>query len=297
MPLSQFLEHTSRGAPDYVVLTPAYPNLMSNGGEFIRTRVQAYAASGLVGHVVVFSGPAGSPPETRETRDGPVTVIGPDVVDAVLGRVRREGTPLLVHSPTPAVSRLLHEKLPGKQFALWYHGYEVRDYRRLICNYDTRALALSKAALDRLNTQRFAAAAPLFADASVAKVFVSDFQRRYSGWDVGVEARNAHVIPNHIDTETYQPRVRRPEEAPEILLMRSFANRNYANDVALKAIQILSDSGRINGLRFTVRGFGPLFEKEIVRVRGIPQVTIQPRYSGPAEMAMAHYDHLSLIHI
>lgn len=277
--------------PDYVVLTPAYPNLLTNGGEFIRTRVRAYRARGLVGHVIQYSAPAGSEPVSRRIREGTVSVVGPDALKLILDHIRLKGVPVVAHSPTPALSRLLPETLEGKQFAIWYHGFEVRDYRRLLFNYDTKSLSLRRTSLDKMNAERFAVARPLFADGTITKVFVSHFQRRYSEWDVGTEARNSHIIPNHIDTEAFQPRVRRPDEAKKILLLRSFARRNYANDVALKAIQILAARNEHHGLQVTVRGFGDRFEEEVGIVRHLPHVAIQHAYSGPAEMAMLHYDH------
>ncbi len=277
--------------PDFVVLAPGYPRSTRNGGEFIRTRVQAYVTAGLTGHVIDYGGVNGSVPMTSLDGTTPVTIVGADHVGDVLERIRELGIPALAHSPTPAVSHLLLEKLSGRQLAVWYHGYEVRDYRRLMCNFDSHLLAHTRQLRDETNTARFDAAAPLFQSPDIHKVFVSDFQRRYAEWDVGSAAVNAHIIPNHIDTELYQSRERKPEEARKILLVRSFAARNYANDVALRAIEILSQRRGFDQLEFTVRGFGTHFDTEVHRVRAFPNVTVEKAYSSAVEMAMLHYDH------
>ncbi|MGO1385308.1 MAG: glycosyltransferase family 4 protein, partial [Arachnia sp.] len=221
----------------------------------------------------------------------PISIIGVDQLPQVLNRIRELRIPTLAHSPTPVVSSLLQDKLFGSQLAVWYHGYEVRDYRRLLCNFDSDTLAFTRQLRDDTNAQRFEAAAPLFQDPSITKVFVSDFQRHLAEWDVGKSAVNAHIIPNHIDTELYQGRVRRPEEAKKILLLRSFAERNYANDVALRAIAILSQRRGFDELEITIRGFGNYFDAEVERVRDFKNVVVEKAYSSAVEMAMLHYDH------
>ena len=291
MPAEGFAAELFNEVPDFVVLAPGYPRSTRNGGEFIRTRVQAYATAGLSGHVIDYGGPEGAAVMTMTDGSIPVSVIGASHVGDVLDRVRELGIPTLSHSPTPAVSHLLRDKLPGRQLAVWYHGYEVRDYRRLMCNLDSQALSYTRQQRDAINIERFEAAGPLFRDPDITKVFVSDFQRRYAEWDVGSAAVNAHIVPNHIDTSLFQGRVRTPEEATKILLVRSFAARNYANDVALRAIEILSSRRGFDQLEITVRGFGTYFDTEVHRVRDLPNVTVEKVYSGAVEMAMLHYDH------
>lgn len=291
MPAEEFADHLFNEAPDFVVLAPVYPGSTRNGGEFIRTRVQAYVAAGLSGHVISYGVAPDSAPVTTSDAWTPVTTIGVHHLHHVLHRIRDLGIPALAHSPSPAVSQLLRDTLLGRQLAVWYHGYEVRDYRRLMCNFDSHLLDLTRRMRDDTNTQRFEAAAPVFSDPDITKVFVSDFQRRYAQWDVGSEAVNAHIIPNHIDTELFQSRERRPEEARKILLLRSFAERNYANDVALRAIEILSRRRGFEELQITVRGFGTYFDDEVRHVRDFPNVTVEKAYSSAVEMAMLHYDH------
>lgn len=277
--------------PDFVVLAPTYPKTWSHGGEFIRTRVHAYVASGLKGVVIEYSLPAGSQPSLIRDTDTPIASIPPSRLPEVVSILAERTYPVLVHSPTPEVQDLIHAHLDGRRVAVWFHGYEVRDHRRLHGNSTIKEAALLKTQRDELNATRFAAAAKLMADPSLTVVFVSEYQRSVSELDVGVPALKSLVIPNFIDAEHYVGRVRRPEESSRILLMRSFNVRNYGNDIATRALEILSTRPGFSELQVTIRGFGPLFRKKVSPLSHLPNVVIQERYSSAAEMAMLHYDH------
>ncbi len=276
---------------DFVVLTPAYPRSWATGGEFIRTRVQAYAAAGLTGLVIHYSSAAD--PADADTTEGGVRIfrVPTQLLPGILELLSTTEAAVLAHSPVPELQHMLQDELPGRPLGVWFHGYEVRDTRRLHGNYTTREAAKLREAHSAVNATRFEAAGRLFANPDVTKVFVSDFQRRTSEVDVGEAADNFEVIPNFIDGEHYAARVRQPEEAGRILLMRGFAQRNYGNDIGLKAIEHLTHREGFNDLQFTIRGFGRLFDEETARVASLPNVDVQKRYSSPAEMAIAHYEH------
>nr|WP_255622772.1 glycosyltransferase [Tessaracoccus sp. OS52] len=144
---------------------------------------------------------------------------------------------------------------------------------------------------DSQNRDRFSAAAPLFEDDSITKVFVSQTQRAYSEFDVGTAAANVEIIPNHIDEEGYRARERTRDEARQILVLRSFAVHNYANDIALRAIEICSGRDGFSTLRITVRGYGRHFDEEVARVRSFENVTVDEGFSSPAQMAALHDAH------
>lgn len=274
---------------DFLVVTPTYPRAWRQGAEFVRSRVHAYAKAGLRGVVIDYSGRGRTIRARDEATD--IYVIPVDSLPGALSEAERRGIPVLAHSPSPVASTMLVEHLPTARLAVWYHGYEVRDYRRLAANFTNDELAMGRRRLTALMDERVTAARPLFSHPEISTVFVSETQRRNSQWDVGVEAVNAHVIPNHIDTELFQSRVRRPDEANKILLMRSFSQRNYGNDIALGAIDLLKGRPGFTDLSFTIRGFGRLFHDEVAPLHSLPNVRIEQHYSSAPEMAVLHYDH------
>ncbi|MEO7587782.1 MAG: glycosyltransferase family 4 protein, partial [Arachnia sp.] len=275
---------------DFVLVAVTYPHRWRTGSEYVRSRADAYAAAGLRGVVVDYS-PLNVAEPHMESDTTPVAVIRPTDLPAALEAIAAAGSPVLAHSPTPQALDELHARIPGERLAVWFHGYEVRDYRRLQCNATTEELFAIRHIRDAQNRDRFRAAAPVFTDPAVTKVFVSDIQRQYSEFDVGVAATRVEVIPNHIDEDTYRARERRPDEARRILLMRGFAQRNYANDVALRALEICSRRDGFSDLEITVRGYGRHFRSEVAAVRAFDNVTVTEGFSSPAQMAALHDAH------
>lgn len=273
---------------DFVVVAVTYPHLWRTGSEFVRRRVEAYRAAGLDGIVVEYSPVNVTGPQLIDDVS-PVVSIPPDQLPAALVAIAKSGSPVLAHSPTPDAIEALREHIPSERLAVWFHGYEVRDYRRLHGNTTTMELLAIRHIRDTQNADRFRAAAPLFEDQSITKVFVSRTQLRYSEFDVGATARNVEVIPNVVDTDVYRPRVRTPEEARNILLLRSFATHNYAADVAIRALEICSRRDGFSDLNVTVKGYGALFANTVAPVRHLDNVTVEEGFSSPAQMA-ALYD-------
>lgn len=273
---------------DYVLLTPGYPRGWHNGGEFVRTRVLAYAAAGLRGLVLDTSGQKTA---RHIVDDVVVWNVSPADLPGMLREAAGRRCAVLAHSPEPSHIGLLLETVPAERLAVWFHGYELRDYRRLAGNHDSRELAAITQSRRQLNASRFEAARRLFSDGEAAVVFVSEFQLGLAHFDVGAEPRLSHVIPNHIDTDLYRARVRRPDEATKLLLMRGFTVRNYGNDIALRALEHLALRPGFDALEITIRGFGPLFAPETAALSRYPNVHVDERYSSPVEMAAHHFDH------
>ncbi len=74
-------------------------------------------------------------------------------------------------------------------------------------------------------------------------------------------------------------------------MIRSFKRRSYATDIAMEAIQQLSGRSGFGRVRFTIRGTGALFEKEVERVRHLPNVDVAQAHLNPHEMRALHLRH------
>ncbi len=280
-----------RESHDFVLVAVTYPHRWRTGSEYVRSRVDAYARAGLRGVVVDYSPLNVGEPYMFEDDSSTVVVIRPADLRAALDAIKVSGSPVLAHSPTPEALDELHARFSHGSLAVWFHGYEVRDYRRLQCNTTTEQLFAIRHIRDAQNHDRFRAAAPVFTNPAITKVFVSETQLSYSEFDVGVEAHNVEIIPNHIDADMYRSRERRPEEARKILLLRGFAQRNYANDVALRALEICSRRDGFSDLEIMVRGYGKHFRSEVAVVRRFDNVTVEEGFSSPAQMAALHDAH------
>lgn len=276
---------------DFILLTPAYPKPWRSGGEFVRTRARAYVDAGLNVLVIESTLRSGLAPEV--SRDGalPVWNIAAESLPGVLADVATTRAAVLAHSPAPTTIEALLDHIPPHRLAVWFHGYEVRDYRHLAGNNTAQELAPIRAARDQLNHARFSAARRLFAEDEATVVFMSNFQRDLAAQDIAAAPTKWRIIPNHIDEDMFRARIRRPDEATDLLLMRSFAERNYGNDIALRALGILAAKPGFERFNVTVRGFGRHFAEETAALHGLPNVRVEERYSSPVEMAAAHQRH------
>lgn len=276
---------------DFVVLAGAYPSSAGEyGGEFIRSRAESYARNGLAGMVVELNRR-----NTALTLDhsGPLPVVRmpPSLLDDVVAVLAPGRAAVLAHSPTPDMQAALIRGIQGQRLVFWFHGFELRDYRRLFYNFDTAEREQRRASLDLINRQRWDAARESFSVPDLTTVFVSNFLLDIATRDVGRAPANVQVIPNFIDGDYYRPVDRDDGAARRILMIRPFKARNYGYDIAVEAIRILSSRKGFAELSFTLRGFGENFAKVTASLTGLPNVTLEDRYSTPDEMRELHAAH------
>ena len=279
---------------DFVVICNSFPsNRQSYGGEFIRSRVEAYLKKGLVGAIVEISRniKMDQTDHLSGHADIPVFRLRALCLNAVLRRLAQGRARVLVHSPLPQLQDALQSRIVKDRLVYWYHGAEIRDYRRLFFNFTTAEMAEKKSHLDNMNQWRVRAGRACFADRQISKVFVSNYLKAIAERDVGIAAKNSVIIPNLIDGERFRFHHKSEQDAHRFLLIRSFAKRNYANDIAIDAIKMLSPRHGFLDLKFTIRGFGPEFAALTQSITGLPNVTIEEKYSTPDEMAALHREH------
>lgn len=114
-------------------------------------------------------------------------------------------------------------------------------------------------------------------------VFVSEWLRDAVADSVGYEPTNAHVIPNPIDEDLFEYTERQPEDVTEMLSIRSFGSRKYANDVSIRAV------GKLERGHLDLYGQGRLLD----RCRRLSDsldanVTFHPRFLSQPEIASLH---------
>ena len=274
-----------------VVICVAYPGgSRIYGGEFIQTRAEAYTAHGH-SVLVVEVNPHNQRPGLSEVGGLDVLRIKPEHLPLYLDQLKHQTGTFLTHSPAPQTLELMASEVEAERCIHWFHGFEVRDYRRLYFNHTTAELETIRAQLDIVNQDRMAAARECFADTRATKVFVSNFIRSVAERDTGQDAKNAHVIPNFIDGDYFVFRQKTSEQAARMLLIRSFARRNYANDIAIDAISSLATRPGFDDLQITIRGFGQEFEPLTTRISNLPNVDLREEYLTPAQIRALHGGH------
>jgi N-acetyl sugar amidotransferase len=153
----------------------------------------------------------------------------------------------------------------SKPMVIFFHGYEVLSWKRRLMNYDTLGSLRYLWPYAKSNWKqrkelwKFVNAANDRED--IHFVFVSNWLRDAAQADLKMKFKNAQVIPNGIDTSLFAFEKKNIELRKKILLLRAFKAINYANDIAIEAILILSKKPFFSELEFRIQGEGYLFNQ------------------------------------
>lgn len=278
-----------RASAHVAIVCPVYPGgRRAYGGEFIRARVRLYREAGLT--VTVFVVPTGGTARERYDHEG-VTVIRIDAARLVDNIRAKAPDVVAVHHLTPHVWAALEPLVDEVAHVVWVHGYEARDWRELAFNYTDDELEARREALDAANEERRATLSQAFADDRIQFVFVSAFMRGVAERFAGRAAVNGTIIPNVIDEEQFPYRPKQAEHRHNILWVRSFSARNYANDLARDAVLELADRPGFDQLTVTVVGDGPEFAEIVAPLRRLPNVEVSRGFVSTDRLRALHADH------
>ena len=99
------------------------------------------------------------------------------------------------------------------------------------------------------------------------------------------------IIPNYI-SETEFPFYERPnDQANNVLIIRSFASRKYANDISMKVINRLSNKEYFHNMIFDIYGTGKYFKKLTSKVSNFDNVHIYETSLNHTEIYELHKRH------
>ena len=278
---------------DFIIICNSFPGTDQNyGGEFIRSRYSGYLDQGFKGSVVHLSNRiTTSVMEPFEGTEDAIIRISDAHLSTLAPILAAGQAKVLIHSPPPNVQKALQKKIAPDRLTYWFHGFEVRDYRRLYFNYSTSELAVQKQRLNEITQWRIDANKISFADPAIKKVFVSNYLKDIAERDNGAQVKNGHIIPNFIDGTVFEYQAKTEEQMTKFLFIRAFSRRNYGNDIAIEAIKIASKWDGFEDLHFTIRGFGTEFAELTEDLKDFSNVVLEEQYSMPEEMAALHKQH------
>lgn len=114
-------------------------------------------------------------------------------------------------------------------------------------------------------------------------VFVSEWLKEAVVDSIGYRPTNARIIPNPIDDALFEYREREEEQVTDLLSIRPFSSRKYANDLSVRAAVHLKEG------TLDIYGKGKLLERcrRLRNELGAP-VNFHPRFLSQQEMADLH---------
>lgn len=106
-------------------------------------------------------------------------------------------------------------------------------------------------------------------------IFVSRWMKRITETDTATRIRYFSIIPNPIDSERFRYVQKDPDLRKRALLIRSFDNKKYANDIAIDSILKLSKNKRVfEDMQFAIYGKGKLFTQLVNKVKHLKNVEV-----------------------
>ncbi|HMN77376.1 MAG TPA: glycosyltransferase [Burkholderiaceae bacterium] len=264
---------------------PGYDDLYRYG--FVHSRVRGYRRDGLL--VDIFRLHADEPCAFREFEDVDVVQGDRDLLDLTLRSGRHQH--VLVHLLDAQMWEALARHVDRVKITVWVHGAEIQTWQRRAFELDGQGEA-EVARRKALSDQRAAFWQRLLGDPhpNLSLVFVSQYVADEARRDLGLDlSRVSHqVIHNFIDGELFAYRAKDEAQRTHILSIRPFASRVYANDLTVRAIQLLSERPCFASLSFHIVGDGELFDETTRPLAGLPNVTLHKGFLTQREIAALH---------
>jgi len=181
-----------------------------------------------------------------------------------------------------------------RRFIIWVHGYEVIGWYRRLFNLEIRDLHPKKFIyLIYFNILQRREFRKVIKESNrsgrIHFVFVSKWMSTIASRDtLFSKIDNFSVIPNPIDDKLFKYSDKAPELRKRILLIRTFETKKYANDIAFKAIRLLSRYPLFNDLKFTIYGKGKYFIPLTNKIKMYPNIELYNHFIPQKEIPASH---------
>lgn len=261
----------------FAVLSSGYPSSSKpNYLGYVHSRVRAYVELGNVVEVYVVGEPHNYIFEgisvTSDSKENIKKKIDQGSFDAIL-----------VHFLTQDKIDILGDK----KCLIWVHGFEALSWKRRLFNINPR---LPLYIID--NTKQLSAFKKYAKTHPDSKfIFVSKWMYEITCADIGYRINNYEIIHNYIDANIFGFELKEDVQRKKILLIRSFANKKYANDISVKIIKELSKKPYFKELEILIYGEGRLFHSLTNQLVKYDNIEIHNKFLTQPEIAelQKHY--------
>ena len=277
------------GQAEHLLLTnqyPSYGDLYRNA--FVHTRLRAYQSRGVRCDVFRLR-----PDETvsyHEFEDVNVITGSQEALHQMLSSGRYKT--ILVHFLDPAMWDVLRQHIERIKVLVWVHGVEIQPWHRRDFNHETKEQRI----VGKIQSEKRLAfwrelLQPI--PANLKLVFVSRHFSEEVMEDLGFRIPQLHytIIHNPINTEVFGYEEKPLDQRKRVLSISSYSTRKYANDLTVKAIELLSNKPWFFDMEFRIMGDGPLFEDTVAPLRKYPNVYIEQRFLNRDEIAALHKEY------
>lgn len=282
------LPATVIGKSETLVLTkqyPAYDDLYRYG--FLHSRVRAYKHIGINVDIFRISNESGNP--YREFEDIDVVSGNADLLDATLRSCQYKH--VLVHILDENMWKILVKYIDTIKVTVWVHGSEIQVWQKRefqLTDMNNDEIIRQK----KLSSQRVKFWLSILhkQHVNLSLVFVSNWFAKSSLLDIGLDHSSVRydVIHNFIDSSIFDYQVKQAHHRLKILSIRPYVSNVYANDLTVKAIQLLSTKDYFKQLEFYLYGSGDLFDETTQPIKQYSNVMLVNRFITHQEISDIH---------
>lgn len=255
----------------YAVLSSGYPNNEKpNTMGFVHSRLRAYNQLGIQTDVFLIG------EKKQYSFEGiSVHVNTKEEIKNILDKNNYDA--ILIHFLDQDKIDIVGEK----KCVIWVHGFEALSWKRRLFNLNPRLPLYIFDNTKQLKCfKKYAMSHP---DSKF--IFVSKWMYDITCEDIGYKIDNYEIVHNYIDPGIFTFEKKSEDKRKKLLLIRSFANKKYANDITVKFIKKLSRKKYFCDLEILIYGDGKLFNSLTKRLRKFNNVTINHRFITQGEIA------------
>jgi L-malate glycosyltransferase len=181
-----------------------------------------------------------------------------------------------------------------RKYIIWVHGYEALGWYRRIFNMSIKDFYPKKLLLlAYFNFLQLRSFKSMIRESNktgrIHFVFVSNWMKKVASADTFFSRIKYYsIIPNPIDDQLFKYVHKNAESRKNILLIRTFETRKYANDIAVEAIQYLSKYPCFHELTFSIYGKGKYFTPLTDKIKEFSNVGIFNKFVPQREIPAIH---------
>lgn len=270
----------------FLIFTSQYPskeNLYANG--FVHKRVLEYVRKGHDVKVIV-----NEKINLKKYRYEGIDVVVGDINSMENFIEDYNPDKILIHFIDRHMMNFIYKLNSSYKFLIWVHGVEALGWYRRLFNIDkkfikyiisnTIQLKSLKKFINKYNSET-----------NVKFIFVSEWMKNITEKDTRTKISNYEIIPNVIDNNLFVFNKKDAELRKNILLIRPFNSKKYANDIAIKALTELTKKDYFSELIITIIGKGNEFDKLTGGLKKYPNVNLENRFLTHNEIYEYHKTH------
>lgn len=265
---------------------PSYDDLYRNA--FVHARVRAYQEKGH--RADVFRHRANASLSFSEFEGVDVMSGGASALASLIQSKSYEA--VLVHFLDESIWGVLALHVESLGIAVWVHGADIQQWWRRGYLYSDDGDRERAVVASEMRSKFWRAVMGTRAK-RLRFVFVSEQFAHESVDDLGLkfDPEKHLVIHNPIDTELFSYVEKAAEQRFNVLSIRPYASRTYANDLSVAAVLELAHDPDFSNMRFHFVGDGALFEETLMPIRKFENVTVERGFLKRDQIAQLHREY------